>query len=125
MKAGERVRWLLGRGAPWLLIGYTVVLWLSRLRNVLADDDLTASGRAVRVGVVVLFVALAVAAGVGLRRGSSRPLVVLIVWTIGYWIVRGGGILIGDWSTGFKVVHTVLMVASLALAALAWRQRVA
>lgn len=105
----------------WVLIGWTVVLWISRLRNVLTDDDLTDTGRAVRVGVVALFVALALVAALGLRRGRPQALVVLIVWTVGYWLIRGGGILIGDWSVTFKVVHTVLMVVSVGLAALAWR----
>jgi len=103
----------------WLLIGFTVVLWLSRLRNVVTDDDLTTNGRAVRVGVVVLFVVLAVVAAVGLGRSKLAGLWVLIVWTVGYWLIRGGGILVGDWSVGFKVVHTVLMVVSIGLATLA------
>ena len=50
-----RVSWI------WVLIGWTVFQWLSRLRNVLNDEDLTSSGRAIRVGVVVVFVALAAA----------------------------------------------------------------
>ena len=104
--------------SPWILIGWTVVLWLSRLRNVLADDDLTTLGRGVRVGVVVVFVGVALFAAVGLKRKRVIPLAVLIVWTVGYWLVRGTGILIGDWSIGFKVVHTVLMVVSIGLAAL-------
>lgn len=116
-----RVKRLFGSQAPWLLIGWTIFLWVSRLRNVLADDDLSSTGRSVRIGIVVLFVVLAAAAAVGRRRGSHAPLMVLIVWTIGYWIVRGGGILIGDWSAGFKVVHTVLMIVSLTAAGLAAR----
>ena len=111
-------RWL---RPEWLLIGWTVVLWVSRLRNVLADDDLTSTGRAVRIGVVIVFVALALGAGWGVRRGDRRPMWVLVVWSVGYWLVRGGGILIGDWSVGFKVVHTVLMIVSLAAAGLVAR----
>lgn len=105
--------------APWLLIGWTVLLWTSRLRNVLNDDDLTSSGRAIRIGVVVIFVVMGLAAAVGIRRGSMRALMVLIVWSFGYWLIRGTGILIGDWSVGFKVVHTVLMVVSVSLAGFA------
>ena len=116
-----RLRSLVGSNAPWLLIGWTVVLWSSRLRNVLADDDLTSTGRAVRVGVVVVFVALALGAAWRWRQGRRDLMAVLIVWSVGYWIIRGGGILIGDWSVSFKVVHTVLMVVSLACAGLAAR----
>jgi hypothetical protein len=86
----------------------------------LADDDLTTTGRAVRIGVVAVFVLLALAAAANLRQAKPGGLIVLIVWTVGYWLVRGGGILIGDWSVGFKVVHTVLMAVSIGLAAFAW-----
>ena len=109
------------RFSPWLLVAWTVFLWLSRLRNVLADDDLTTTGRIVRVLVVAAFVSLAAFATVGMLRKQVLPLVVLTIWTIGYWLVRGTGILIGDWSISFKVVHTALMITSLGLAALVLR----
>ena len=105
---------------PWILTSWTVFLWLSRLRNVLGDEDLTSGGRAWRIAVVVVFVLLAVVAAAGLIRRTMVPLLVLIVWTVCYWLVRGTGILLGDWSVSFKVVHTVLMVVSLGLAIGAW-----
>lgn len=105
---------------PWILVSWTVFLWLSRLRNILGDDDLTSTGRAWRIGVVVVFVLLAIVAAAGLIRRTVVPLMVLIVWTVSYWLVRGTGILLGDWSVSFKVVHTVLMVVSLGLAIGAW-----
>jgi hypothetical protein len=43
---------------------------------------------------------------------------VLIFWTVVYWCVRGTGILFGDWSVGFKVVHTLLWIVSMVAAAL-------
>jgi len=125
----SRVQWI------WVLIGWTVFLWVSRLRNVLNNDELTSSGRAIRVGVVVIFVVLA-----GLTAGAVRQLRkhggagrlgkmpakiigLFIAWTAGYWLIRGIGILIdGDYSIGFKAVHTVLMTVSLTLALLAARQ---
>lgn len=111
---------LCGGWAPWLLIAWTVFLWTSRLRNVLNDDDLTTTGLVIRIAIVVLFVVLAIWAGVGWLRNRRLPIMVLIVWSIGYWVIRGGGILIGDWSASFKIVHTVLMVVSLATSTLAW-----
>ena len=110
---------------PWLwaLIGWTLFLWLSRLRNVANNDELSASGQVVRIGVVVVFLALAAGAAIGMRRGRLMPAVVFVTWTIGYWLVRGTGILIdGEYSIGFKVVHTVLMLVSLSLSALTARQ---
>lgn len=113
---------LVGVGA-WLLVGWTVFLWISRLRNVLADDDLTGSGRAIRIGIVVVFVALAGWAGWSWHRSRSRgPMLVLIAWTVGFWLVRGIGMLVDDHTVGFKVVHTVLWGVSTASAYLAWRR---
>ena len=100
------------RFAPWACIAWTVFLWISRLRNVVRDDDLSTIGRGVRVLIVVVFVALAVWAGLDWWRKRARGLVVLCLWTLGYWLVRGTGILIGDWSVGFKVVHTLLWIVS-------------
>lgn len=106
--------------ATWALVGWTILLWLSRTRNVLANDELTSLGRGVRLAVVVVFVAMAVAVIVGVkRRWFGIALRVLCSWTIGYWLVRGGGILLGDYDAGFKAVHTVLMVVSIGLAAVA------
>jgi len=112
-----RVSWM------WVLIGWTVFQWLSRLRNVLNNEDLTSSGRAIRVGVVIVFVVLAAASAWALKRKRPQVLVVFLAWTVGYWLVRGIGILIdGDYSIGFKAVHTVLMAISLTLSFLAARQ---
>jgi len=123
-----RVSWI------WGLIIWTLFLWLSRLRNVMTNDELSSTGRAVRVGVVVVFVALAGLAVVAARRrrlsraggsarGPQRMLIVFVAWTVGYWLIRGVGILIdGEYSVGFKAVHTVLMVVSLTLSALTARQ---
>lgn len=103
------------------MVGWTVFLWVSRLRNVLTNDELSSVGRALRIAVVVLFVALASWAAIGVRSGRDRPVWVLIIWTIGYWLVRHTGILIDDYSVGFKLVHTVLAIMSIGLAALSAR----
>lgn len=117
---------MLNRLRAWpaftVLIAWTLFLWASRLRNVLDNDELSGWGTTWRVSVVVVFVALALLA---LRRPSrDRVLPVLVGWTIGYWLVRGGGILIdGDYSVSFKVIHTVLMAVSIGAAMWVWRTR--
>ena len=112
-----RVRWV------WVLIAWTLFLWVSRLRNVLNDEELSNSGRSMRIAVVVIFVTLAAITAVAVRRKKLKPVLVLVLWTVGYWLFRGVGILIdGDYSAGFKTVHTVLMVISLTLSALTARQ---
>ena len=112
-----RISWV------WVLIGWTLFLWVSRLRNVLNNDELSSGGRAIRVAVVVIFVALATMAAVAVRRKQPNLILLFLGWTVGYWLIRGVGILIdGDYSVGFKAVHTVLMTISLTLSVLTARQ---
>lgn len=107
----------------WVLITWTIFLWISRLRNVVNNDELSSSGRTIRVLVVVVFVALAVASAFAVRRAWPRVVAVFVGWTVLYWLIRGIGILIdGDYSIGFKVVHTLLMAVSLTLSALTARR---
>ena len=47
----------------------------------------------------------------------------LVVWTVGFWLVRGGGILLDDHDAAFTVIHTALMVVSIVLAMWVWRTR--
>lgn len=118
----QRIRWV------WVLIAWTIFLWLSRLRNVLGNEELSSGGRAARVTVVVIFVGLALVVAASrviprLRVRAHRLLLVFLLWTVGYWLVRGIGILLdGEYSVGFKAVHTVLMVVSVTLSVLAARQ---
>lgn len=99
----------------WALCLWTVVLWLSRLRNVLADDDLDRWGVGWRVLVVAVFVASAALAFTG--RGVGW----LVAWTLGFWVVRGGGILLDDHDAAFKAIHSALMVVSIGLAMWVWQ----
>ncbi|MEM9465382.1 MAG: hypothetical protein AAGA90_08400 [Actinomycetota bacterium] len=100
-----------------VLVGWTVFLWVSRLRNVLGNDELDDLGIAWRVAVVVVFVLLTAAAAGG------RAIAVLVWWTIGYWLVRGGGILLDDHDAAFTAIHTALMAVSIGAAMWVWRTR--
>ena len=112
-----------------VLVGWTLFVWLSRVRNVLADDDLSTGDQTWRLAVVVVFVALAAVTFRAWTRRTERPdlarstLGVLCVWTVAFWLVRGGGIIIDDHTLGFTVVHTVLMAVSIGLAGWAWSRR--
>ena len=105
---------------------WTLLVWLSRVRNVWADDDLSGGGRASRVAVAAVFIALAAVIVVAFYRPAADPnrarwaLRVLCSWTIAFWIVRGAGILLDDHDAGFLTVHAVLMAVSIGLATWAW-----
>jgi len=104
----------------WALIGWTLLLWGSRLRLVLGNDELDGWGIVIRVLVVGVFVALAILVAV---RASPRTLALLVWWTLVYWLVRGGAILLSDEDLAFKGVHAALMVISWSTAVWAWRAR--
>lgn len=102
-------------------------MWGSRIRLILADDGLSALGTAWRIGAALVFVALALVVFVARQRQWGRAealLGVLVVWTIGWWSIRGVGILLdGNHAVGFKIVHTILMIGSIAFAMWAWARR--
>jgi hypothetical protein len=110
-----------------LLLGWTLFVWIGRIRNIVEDGELSGAGRAWRLGAAVLFVVFAAVVFLARRRRSPQATALLgglVVWTIGWWTIRGVGILLdGNHDAGFKVVHTVLMIVSIALAMWAWTRR--
>lgn len=97
-------------------------MWATRIDNIVGDESLDAFGRAWRLALALSFVVLAVAAGVRWRRRtgpSGRPLVAvgLAWWTIGVWIIRGGGLALAEHEIAFIVVHLALAAVSIVLAA--------
>jgi hypothetical protein len=108
------------------LVAWTFLVWTTRVANVWRDADLDTGERWGRMLLALSFTVLAIAAGVALWRRLARATVVavgaLAAWTVAVWVVRGMGILATDHDLGFKVVHTVLAVVSIALAVLAWRE---
>ncbi len=96
---------------------WTVIVWGGRIRNVIADDELTGFGTTWRlalagsflVGAAVVLVALAID-----RRWRSAG-VALAWWGIVVWTIRGTQIALGDHPVGFIAVHTVLALVTIAL----------
>lgn len=112
----------------WVAVAWTAVVWVGRIRNVVGDEDLSGGARTWRIVVAVVFLLLAallatVALGRWHRRplGSTRLVAIFCLWTIVFWAVRGGGLLFADHDAGFKVVHTVLALASIGVAAVLYR----
>lgn len=121
---------------------WSVLVWGGRIRNVVEADDLTGPGRAWRLALAAVFVLGGLVLG-GALWSARRQVVVSVdaagrrivrvpdalrqlvaglgLWTTAVWLLRGSAILVGDWDTGFKVVHTVLAVGSIALAVAAAR----
>jgi hypothetical protein len=108
------------------LVGWTFLVWTTRIANIWRDADLDTGERWGRTLLALTFTVLAIAAGVALWRRLLQATVVavgaLAAWTIAVWAVRGIGILAADHDPGFKVVHTGLAVVSIVLAVLAWRE---
>ncbi len=111
------------------LVAWTLFVWVSRIRNIWGDDDLSTGGQWLRTGFAVIFLAFGTAMAVrlvrtresGLQRSDRILLQAFILWTVGFWLVRGIGIIVDDHEVGFTVIHTILMVISLGLAAQAGR----
>jgi hypothetical protein len=102
---------------PWALVVWTVVIWATRIGNILDDGD-DPVALVVAGGLTALALAAAVALRTGRVAGAPRALVIA---TVVVWAVRAPTVLVHDHPGAFKVVHLVLAVVSVALALGAWR----
>jgi len=100
------------------LVCWTVLVWGGRVRNVLADD-MESTERAWRLGLAGSFLVLtALVIWSSLVRRDDRPVLALAAWSVGVWAVRWVQITFDpQWGAGFKVVHSVLALVSIGLAA--------
>ncbi len=125
------------RRAPWrnlvplgvALSSWTLFAWTNRVRNVLDDESLVGWSRQWRLGVAVGFCVVALI-GLGLlaweRRRAVSPLTkrffaLFALLGIGWWGVRGVSTLFGEFSIGFKIVHSVLALVTIGLGVLVLR----
>jgi aryl carrier-like protein len=110
------------------LVAWTLVVWGTRLRNLWADD-LGGGELLGRVGLAASFTVLALAAltalwrerGSGLSAASAAAVTTLAAWTAVVWVARMVGIAASGHDVAFVVVHVVLGLVSIGLAALALR----
>ncbi len=114
------------RRVQWALVAWTVGIWGSRIRNIIVDDELDRSARIVSFLVAVSLIGSALLLAVGLVRSAPwtrAALLVLAAIGVVRFTVRGPFVLLDDqWDVGFKVVHTILWVITVALSVLAWRE---
>ena len=106
-----------------VLVAVTVVVWVVRVVNVFGDDSLSGSARLWRLlvaGCFLVFAGLAVAVlsgrWAGHRLGSTRLVAMFCLWTMVFWAVRSIGIVLGDYDTGFTLVHVLLALVSVGVA---------
>ena len=109
-----------------VLFGWTAIVWGNRLWNIATDGELEGADLVTNLGVAVFLLGAAIAMGVSLKAGLSwhgRALGVLVIAGITRFTIRGFSVLANpEWSTGFKVVHTVLWVVTVILSMLAARE---
>ena len=108
------------------LVLWTVGIWGSRLRNIIADDELVGFELVTSVAVAVFLIAAAGAVGISMVKDLTwhgRALGVLVIAGIARFTTRGIAILASsEWDTGFKIVHTVLWAITVTLSVLAARE---
>ena len=108
------------------LVVWTLAIWGSRVRNILVDDELVGFDRFLSLAVALVLIGSATAVAISMFRQTSwrsSALGVLVVVGILRWTLRGPVILLSDeWDPGFKIVHTVLWLTTVALSLLAWSE---
>src|SRR4051794_39624464 len=116
-----RRRWPVVALALW-----SAYVWITRIVNAAGDNDSSmVSSTVLSVSMLVLAAAsgavLVRARGRGVAVVEARVWQVFAGWTIAVWIVRAVQIALAEHEVAFKVVHVVLGLISIALAALTWR----
>ncbi len=118
-----------------VLTAWTLFVWVGRLRNIAAADDLTGWSLAGRLGTALLFTIAGLAMTAALawyattRHPFSLPVVtwlarpLAVVGSI-FWLIRGTMIALGDYDAAFIAVHTMLaaVTVGLSLWVLRWLQ---
>jgi len=106
----------------------TLFIWGNRIWLAWTNTTDTVAEKLLYSVPITAFVVAAVVLLIALLRGADQSAVWFLTvvrafaaGTIVYWAVRAPLILLADRSIGFKVVHALLAVASVAAAAFAWR----
>ncbi len=116
------------RGRPFALalVGWTFFVWTTRIGNIWRDAALDGGEKLGRTGLALSFTVLAAVTLVALWRraepATQLAVGALAAWSVLVWVVRDARILAADRDLGFTLVHVVLGLVSIMLAALAWRE---
>lgn len=112
-----------------VFVAWTSYVWVSRIVNAWGSSTESTGDKVVSTVLSGLLLALAIGGVVVLVRtwkaplavGAARFLEVFCGVTVVVWVVRAGQIALSDREIGFKVVHVVLGLVSIALAVAVWR----
>ncbi len=111
---------------PGLVLGgWTLLLWFTRVRNVLADTELAGWSKTWQLGISVIFVVAGVLLlGLSLVKDNPaiRTLAIrvslgLAVFGSAWWAIRGVNTMFNDHSVAFKLVHAALAIGTIAISA--------
>jgi Zn-dependent protease with chaperone function len=105
-----------------LFLVWSVYVWVTRIVNALGDDE---ANRPVALVLALSVLVPAVATGAVLVQARARAFSATEVrlldavagWTALVWLVRGVEIVVSDHAADFKIVHVLLGVISVVLAA--------
>jgi hypothetical protein len=103
---------------------WTVVVWATRIRNILGDDAMERPEKVGRVGLSLTFATLGIAVAASLWRQVHPAVYALVVglagWTTGVWALMSGSIFVDPTHSGaFKAIHFGLAAFSVLLGAAA------
>jgi hypothetical protein len=105
-----------------LFVGWSLYVWATRIVNALGDDQANqpvsvALALSVLVPVVMIGAVLVGARARALSATEVRLFEAVAGWTALVWLVRGVEIVLSDHAADFKIVHVLLGVVSVVLAA--------
>ena len=107
----------------WLLVIWTVFIWVSRIRNLINDPEVELSEKIwvfVVAGIFLLLVLVALIFLTGLWKkhgpATARFAAIFGLGTSVFWLIRGAGILFEtQHDFGFKFIHSGLAFISIFL----------
>jgi len=107
------------------LIGWTLFVWVTRIRNIGTDEGLSGWSMIWRLGVAGTFVVTAASVVLAvLVRPAAVPITAraLAGFGIVVWLIRGVDIAVGDHDAAFIIVHLVLAGTTIALGLAVFRR---
>jgi hypothetical protein len=118
----QRPAFLAGRWSVLAFVAWSAYVWVTRIVNALGDDTANkpfalALSLSVLVPVGAVGVTLLRARHRAIGGAEARLWVATAGWVSLVWLVRGVEIVLSEHEVGFKVVHVVIGVLSVVLAA--------